>query len=374
MGKAKKGTVQVGAVRDRLRLRWSFGGQRHTLYLELPDSITNRRVAEAKAKLIERDMALGAFDATLEKYRSQFEARSIAATDLYEQFVEAKTRTVLPQSMTKYQGLSSYLRQYFRNRAADAITQTDAHKFCDWLSKRLRPVMVRERIATLRSCWNWAIARKVLTVNPWIEVKVRVARTQKKPFTRDEIGRIIEGFRSDCDYAYYADYVKFLLGTGCRLGEAIALRWRHLDANCQAVWFGESYYRGQFKGLKTEDERVVMLTSRLTQMLLARRPDRVSPDELIFPGKFGKPVNDHNFRNRAWKSVLAKVRVEYRRPRNTHLDGSKELAFNSDEYIVNIAIGSQVSASVVFSTSTGWQPSGCSITSSCSCRRGASSI
>ena len=166
MGKAKKGTVQVGAVRDRLRLRWSFGGQRHTLYLELPDSITNRRVAEAKAKLIERDMALGAFDATLEKYRSQFEARSIASTDLYEQFVEAKTRTVLSQSMTKYQGLSSYLRQYFRNRAADAITQTDAHKFCNWLSKRLRPVTVRERIATLRSCWNWAIARKVLTVNP----------------------------------------------------------------------------------------------------------------------------------------------------------------------------------------------------------------
>ena len=91
------------------------------------------------------------------------------------------------------------------------------------------------------------------------------------------------------------------------MGEAIALRWRHLDANCQAVWFGESYYRGQFKGLKTEDERVVMLTSRLTQMLLARRPDRVSPDELVFPGKSGKPINDHNFRNRAWKSVLAKV-------------------------------------------------------------------
>jgi integrase len=94
VGKAKKGTVQVGAVRDRLRLRWSFGGQRHTLYLELPDSITNRRVAEAKAKLIERDMALGAFDATLEKYRSQFEARSTAAVDLYKQFVESKARTV----------------------------------------------------------------------------------------------------------------------------------------------------------------------------------------------------------------------------------------------------------------------------------------
>jgi integrase len=69
----------------------------------------------------------------------------------------------------------------------DAITQADAHKFCDWLGRRLRPVTMRERIASLRSCWKWAVDRNYLSANPWLAVKIRVPRTQKKPSTLDEI-------------------------------------------------------------------------------------------------------------------------------------------------------------------------------------------
>jgi hypothetical protein len=39
------------------------------LALELPDSDLNRKMAEAKAKLIKSDTALERFDYTLEKYR-----------------------------------------------------------------------------------------------------------------------------------------------------------------------------------------------------------------------------------------------------------------------------------------------------------------
>ncbi len=68
-GKSPKGSVGVETYRERLRLpRQMFGGKQKYLALELPDTDLNRKMAEAKAKLIESDIALERFDYTLAKY------------------------------------------------------------------------------------------------------------------------------------------------------------------------------------------------------------------------------------------------------------------------------------------------------------------
>ncbi|MEM6837625.1 MAG: DUF3596 domain-containing protein, partial [Cyanobacteria bacterium P01_C01_bin.120] len=95
--KASKGTVQVKSSNDRLQLVFSYSGKRHYLTLGLPDTRTNRKVAEAKAKLIEADIAFDRFDQTLDKYRPQSQQRGRSSSDghltlgpLWEQFVEFK--------------------------------------------------------------------------------------------------------------------------------------------------------------------------------------------------------------------------------------------------------------------------------------------
>ena len=57
-----------------------------------------------------------------------------------------------------------------------------------------------------------------------------------------------------------------------------------------------------------------MLTSKVAQMLAARQPDECNPDDLIFPAPQGEEINDRGFRRRAWKTVLKKVEIEYRKP------------------------------------------------------------
>ncbi|NJM28650.1 MAG: hypothetical protein HC856_11505 [Pseudanabaena sp. RU_4_16] len=48
---SKKSIVSIEALSDRgLRLRWRHNGKRHCLALGLQDSLTNRTVAEAKAR------------------------------------------------------------------------------------------------------------------------------------------------------------------------------------------------------------------------------------------------------------------------------------------------------------------------------------
>ena len=59
--KASKGSVVVENFKNRLRLRWRYLGKRFSLSLGLADTVENRKLAEAKAKTIESDMAYERF-------------------------------------------------------------------------------------------------------------------------------------------------------------------------------------------------------------------------------------------------------------------------------------------------------------------------
>ncbi len=128
---------------------------------------------------------------------------------------------------------------------------------------------------------------------------------------------ILSEFRDDRYYAYYADFVEFLLSTGCRIGEAIALQWKHLNDDCSKIWIGENISRGGIRNAtKTNRARQFKLTSKLQQLLLQRRPAQWTEDTLVFPARKGGTMDDHAFCNRAWLSVLAKTAIEYRCPYN----------------------------------------------------------
>ncbi|MEG3437289.1 DUF3596 domain-containing protein [Pannus brasiliensis CCIBt3594] len=68
-GRASKGSIRIEGSNGRRQRVFSYDGTRHYLSLGLPDSKINRVVAEAKAKIIESDIALERFNPTLAKYK-----------------------------------------------------------------------------------------------------------------------------------------------------------------------------------------------------------------------------------------------------------------------------------------------------------------
>lgn len=320
--KAPKGSVVVQVFRDRLRLCWTFEGKRLYLYLGLPDSQANRKVAEIRARQIELDITSGNFDRSLAKYKPESQrSESLGVTDLFERFMAYKAKRVEPRTLEKYRAIAGHLKEFFGVRSSGEIQEKHADQFREWLGKRLEPVTLKEWLGLVKASWEWGIKQKLITSeNPWPEVvkAVRVPPKQKaKPFTAAEIERIMTGFRSDRSYAHYTDFVEFLLGTGCRTGEAIGLRWKHLADDCSAVWIGEAISRGRRKTTKTNKARTFGLSKRLQAMLLERRPADYKSDDLVFPSPKGKAIDDHNFRNRVWVKVLAAAEVDYRKPYNT---------------------------------------------------------
>ncbi|MGA7934210.1 MAG: DUF3596 domain-containing protein, partial [Kovacikia sp.] len=87
--KAKKGTVSVTVDKARLRLGWRYQEKRQFLYTGLPDTPTNRRVAERKATQIELDIKSGHFDPSLKAYKTpQKILKTHSVVELFEQFMQ----------------------------------------------------------------------------------------------------------------------------------------------------------------------------------------------------------------------------------------------------------------------------------------------
>lgn len=312
-----KGTVNIEVFKDRLRLAWSWQGKRFWLYIGLPDSIANRKAAEIKARQIELDMTSGNFDPSLVKYKPQ-KQESFSVTELFDQFIKHKQRTISQEGLAKYIGLQKHVSVFFGNKNVFAVTETVSENFRDYLAQKLQPITVRERIVLMNACWEWGQKKKLVTENPWADVKTSVPPKQRpQPFTIGEIGAIVHKFRSDSNLANYADYVEFKFGVGLRTGEAAALLWRHCSPECDRIWIGESLSNGNRNSTKTNKARTVPLTPRLQQLLLNRRTNDSLPDDLIFTSTNGSVIDSKNFCNRYWKPALAELGIDYRKPYNT---------------------------------------------------------
>lgn len=290
----------------------------------MPDSKLNRaNAAEPLARRIEGDIATGNFDPTLKKYKpaQRHKLAQISVTELFEAFIQFKSKKIGDRTLDKYRSTLKHLRDFFDDKPAILIGASGLEsKFTEYLLIKVSVEAAKTYLTLVSACWDWGSKHEYVESNPWTELvsSIKVPPKQPpKPFSREEIGAIIQAFRSNRYYSYYTDYVEFLFGTGCRTGEAIGLRWKHLADDCSTVWIGESLSRGIRKSTKTNKARVVTLTSRLQAMLSERKPQDAKPDDLVFVTPKGNAIDDHNFRNRAWKPILTQLEIDYRKPYTT---------------------------------------------------------
>ncbi|MGB3535593.1 MAG: tyrosine-type recombinase/integrase [Microcoleaceae cyanobacterium] len=323
-----KGTVAVEEFAGRLRLRWRHLGKRYVIPVGLPDSISNRKVAQQRAIQIELDIKAGKFDQTLVSYKPHIpEPSSMTIPELFEDFLKSKSKSVTLRSLEKYTAALKHLEKFHGDKiyttAIANIDEKSVEKFYDWfLTRKLQPRTTKERLSCIREVWAFAVEKNYLTENPWQSIpnRVKVPPKQKpKPFTVEEIKTIISSFRKNRYYSYYTDYVEFLFLTGCRTAEVIGLRWKHITDDFSSIWIGESLSRGVRKSTKTNRDRTIPINpdSRLQKLLINRKPKNPKKDDLVFPAKNGGAIDDHNFRNRAWVSILEQAGIEYRKPYNT---------------------------------------------------------
>jgi integrase len=315
--------ISIGTNKGWLRLRWRHEGKFFSMNVGLQDSPTNRAYAQQIAGRIQFDILGNQFDETLLKYRPCILGQKhteLSVPQLFKRFTEHqfKAKGLAPGSRRRYEPIQSCLEQHL-NVPAHQIGDRVAGNYAAQLLERLASRTAKERLWMLAACWDWAQGRyHVTSENPWTAQVQRIKPSPQqrvKPFTAGEVKAIIGAFRSSQHYAHYADFVVFLFGAGCRFGEAAGLRWGHVADDFKTVWIGESVSRGHRKSTKTGKSRTVVLSKLVSEMLTDRRQAKLigrnaNPDDLIFPSPKGLPIDDHNFRNRAWKMILEQCHIE----------------------------------------------------------------
>jgi integrase len=138
------------------------------------------------------------------------------------------------------------------------------------------------------------------------------------------------------------------LGTGLRLGEIRALRWRDVDRDRRLIRIERAYSRQEIRRPKTDSgiRSVPLFPSVDAELrgLAARAVERgcYAPDELVFGSMRGTPLQPSNFRQRIWDPALRRAGIDgegYRFHDLRHTCVSRLVAAGADVKLVQAVAG-----------------------------------
>lgn len=303
----KKNKVGVASDKGMLRLAlptYLFDEKRY-LYLGLEDTQRNRIIAEAKAKLIEYDLAMEKFDPTLEKYTSPMGKASkydITLTEILTEYIEFKQLTV-SESNHNYRTLKNWLNQM------DDEMLGHPDEVTNFLLRNTSQEQARRLIQKITAGINWGVSLDKIDHNPFEAVpKLQmVSEPRVDPFSVYERDLIIRAFEDN----HFHSLVQFLFFTGCRPSEAIGLKWEKINGDRTSILINEALVdRHLHPHTKNYKIRHFPINPQLREIL-----DHIDQKaDFIFLSKREQMVDFHNFTTRDWKWTMEDLAIRYRPP------------------------------------------------------------
>jgi integrase len=198
--------------------------------------------------------------------------------------------------------------KFFGRTRLTEITPPQVKQYAESLSGQgLKPSSVRKTLAPLRVLFATAVEDGLIRSNPAAGVRVVKAADDTegdmpkvKALTPAQVDALIAATPVE-----WRLFVTFLAETGLRIGEAIALQWKHIDLGSQRVLVRRRFYKGSFGPPKSRYGcREVPIGQPLAQALWTLRGGR-DDDALVFTTCTGRIIDAHNLRNRILKPAAA---------------------------------------------------------------------
>ena len=155
--------------------------------------------------------------------------------EVWERYRAEIIETLAPSSIYDYIKIyGAYIAPKFADSPITAITKKSLLEWQDSLPSEWRN-KYREKVRIIFSnILKFAVTRDILSANPMTTVpkfKKRESKTQLSYWTKDEFMRFIDVV----DNPLYRAFFVFLYASGCRKGEAFALKWSDVDFEAQTV-------------------------------------------------------------------------------------------------------------------------------------------
>ena len=198
---------------------------------------------------------------------------------------------------------------------------TEEH-IADWVNKMktaksaatgrvVKPKTIRNRHGFLSGALNAAVARKLIAANP--AAGRRLPRTtseadtdaeaDRRMLTRNEFDRLVNATPE-----HYRPLVRFLVASGCRWGEATALKPEDIDQETETVkvrravkYSSNGYTIGAVKTKRSR--RTINIPKDILDALDLS-------GEWVFRDELGRPVRYHRFKPTIWDRAVSKAELD----------------------------------------------------------------
>lgn len=319
--------VSISDHAEGVRLRWRINGKRPELYI--PGSTPNFRItAERLKQVIEDDCLQAKYDPTLGRYKQMLKyylvpevtmKKVVNLVDEFTGYLAAKSLNL--HDLPSYYKQAKKLLQKWGNTNLDLVPILLA-------SEKYSPKTFNDRRNCLSPFFDYLVRKKKIPDNPLAEVvnkTVDTHRDKRAPFTHDEVNRILDALKTDrlrskCSrysHTQYYPFVAFMIQTGVRNGEAIALQvrdiiWDQSDIKvCRSMARtdkGSHQAARKEKGTKNSNVRFIPMNAFLIHLLTPLTKDKY-PTELVFKNENGNMIDDNAFQKRVFKPLLKKLKI-----------------------------------------------------------------
>lgn len=318
----------MASIRERgssVAVTYRYGGK------QTSKTFDNRADAERFMTLIDVMTDLHGREAGVAKAIAEIRAEQetgFTVDQLAEAFFEWKARDVEPRTLADYRrDYANWIQPWLGHRQAEAVDELDVQRLVDHMASSLEAKSVADRHMILGGMYRFGSAkvRRLVTHNPCEETQLP-KRTKKPPkgVTLAE-WRALYAAASEVN-PDAADLMLFIVLTGWRFSEAVALLFRDLEdgeIDGRPVMFasmGAVFRRDrENRMVRTEDAaksraglRRIKLTAATAAMVGRRRVGKASSD-YVFTNPAGNPWRQNNFLYRTWPAILKRADLD-RRP------------------------------------------------------------
>jgi len=232
----------------------------------------------------------------LEKFRAEIlespntrrdtELATLRFEQLAELWLKSTAATLRPRTAERRRWTIKALAPCFP-QTISRVTRADVDKWSAHRSKSIAPATYNKEAETLRLSLDFARERGALPLNPAAHLKRRkIPKPRITVPTPEQFHALLTELRRDYRARGAGDLVEFLAASGCRLGEAVNIRWRDVDFQRATLTIGAN---GE---TKNGEARTIPLFPPLRAFLEShkartRQPD-ATPDTLLLPTKSAK--------------------------------------------------------------------------------------
>jgi integrase len=139
----------------------------------------------------------------------------------------------------------------------------------------------RKSVKLLRSIYGWAKGEGLVTINPAADVEVGQDAEREVIIEGKQYSALFNAL-DDLEEkrqiaAPAADAIRLIAFTGARKGEAIGLRWRHVDLKARRIVIDKTEHK---TGKATGKPRIINITAEAASII--DRQTKGKPDDLVF--------------------------------------------------------------------------------------------